>query len=487
MRIAICDDDEWELAHLLELITQYQLSRGVNYECFPFNNGSDFLSDLKGGEYDLVLLDVLMTGINGIQVAQEVRELDKNVKIIFVSSSPEFAIDSYSVEAYHYLLKPIDVTSLFQLLDKAESELFIQEEQGFVLKSRKGVLRISFAKLEYVEVINKTVCFHLTDGAIHEVTATLADFEEKLLSTLEFLKPHRSYLVNLRYIQAIGANCIVMKNGHNIPVSRQRRNQVYNAYMNFLHHPGTEVLFQDAQTPVSSEKLKRYDDFWKILLVDDDPADRTLWADILRRHGCAVMLADNGEEALKLAADEFCDCVLLDVELPGEDGFSVCEQIRKIVNIPVIFLSCHTESGRQVEGFAVGGIDYITKDTPAELFWAKVETRIKLSRSGSDRTQFCYGPLLIDLKRRRVLMNGKELILTSIEFDLLWQLSERPEHIFAPREIFDMIWKGQPWDGGQMVQMHMSRLRRKLEKAWEEHHFIEAVWGEGYRFAPVNE
>lgn len=482
MRIAICDDDEQELAHLSELITEYQMSREVSLDCRFFHNGTEFLCDVKGGDYDLVLLDVLMPGVNGIQAAQELRELDQNVKLIFISASPEFALESYSVGAYHYLLKPADAGAFFTLLDRIGSELFTQEEQGFVLKNRKSVVRVSFAKLEYVEVINKTVSFHLADGTIHEMTAALADIENKLLSRSEFLKPHRSYLINLSYVQAIGSNCIVTKRGSSIPVSRQRRNQVQDAYMHFLLRAGMEV--SDAQASVPSEGQEHSNGPWRILMVDDDPVERTFWADILRRHGCVVQPAENGEEALKLAADESYDCVLLDVMIPGEDGFSICERIRRLMRAPVIFLSCLTESDRQIEGFAAGGIDYITKDTPADLFWTKVETRIRLAVS--DRTQFCFGPLLLDMTERRALLDGEELFLTPIEFDILWHLSERTEHIFTPEEIFAMIWGNQPWDGGKTVQIHMSRLRRKLEKAWTEHYFIETVWGQGYRFVPAD-
>ena len=168
--------------------------------------------------------------------------------------------------------------------------------------------------------------------------------------------------------------------------------------------------------------------------------------------------------------------------IPGEDGFSICEKLHKLVQAPVIFLSSLTEADRQVDGFAAGGIDYITKDTPAELFWAKVETRIKLAMS--DRTQVRYGPLLLDLTKRRVMLNEEELLLTPIEFDILWCLSEHTGGILSLEEIFNRIWGSQHWVDEQMVQIHMSRLRRKLEKAWGEHHFIEAVWGQGYRFVP---
>lgn len=480
MRIAVCDDDEWELSHLSGLITEYQLTRGINIDSRFFHSGTDFLCEMKGGEYDLVMLDILMPGINGMQAAQELRMLDKEVKLVFISASPEFAMESYSLDAYHYLLKPADAGSLFPLLDRVAGDLAIQQDQGFVLKNRDGIVRVSFTAIEYVEVIDKTVFFHFADRTVREVTAAMGDFERQLLDRQEFIKPHRSYLVNLNYVQSIGTNCIMTKNGQRIPVSRLRRSQVRDAYMDFLHQANAVVPVHDAGA-ASLENSGRSGGLWRILLVDDDLEERTFWGDILRGHGCIVQFAGNGEEAVRLVADQPCDCVLLDVMLPGEDGFSLCEEIHRITSTPVIFLSCLTETDKQMEGFAVGGVDYITKNTPAELFWVKVETRMKLA--ASERTRVCYGSLLLDLAGRKVWIDGKELYLTPIEFDILLLLSKNAEHIFSPEEIFGMVWCGQPWDDGQMVQMHMSRLRRKLEKACE-HHFIESVWGQGYRFVP---
>lgn len=479
MRIAVCDDDVQEITRIEKLFAEYQVSRGVMPDCHYFTNSTDFLYEFRGGEYDLILLEVLSFGSGGIQAVQELRERDRNVRISFMSASQDFAVESYRVGAYYYLLKPVDADSLFALLDKAGEELSAQAEQGFVLRSRDGVVRIAYSALAYAEVMNKTVFFHLADGTVRETTAALADFEEKLLSRPEFMKTHRSYLVNLNHIQAIDIRCIRMKNGCSVPVSRKRHSQVQDGYVEFLRRgeAGDDVS--------SSGSPKRREGPWRILLVDDDPAARMVWGDILKSHGCIVQTADNGEEALRLAADGLCDCVLLDVMIPGENGFSICEQLRQFVDIPVIFLSSVTESDRQVEGFAAGGADYITKDTPAELFWAKVETRIRLEMS--ERTQLRYGPLLLDLTGRRALMDGKELSLTPVEFDLLCHLSEHAGHVFTPEEIYGMIRGGQPWDGGQLVQMHMSRLRRKLEKAWAGHRFIETVWGQGYRFVPVKQ
>lgn len=481
MRIAICDDDEWELDHLSKLIMEYQLNRGVKLDCRPFHNVTDFLHEMKGGEYDLIFLDVLMPGISGVEAAQELKELDKNVKLVFVSASPDFALESYNVGAYYYLLKPTGADSLFPLLDKVVDELPRQEEQSFILKNRKGIIRIFFTELEYVEVINKKVFFHLSGDVVYETTAALAEFEGKFLERQDFLKIHRSYLVNLSHILSIESNCVVMRSGDKVPISRQRRSQVKDAYVRFLHQVKTLYSSPDGQAGISGER-ERSGGAWRILLVDDDASERTFWAGILQSHGCIVLPAGNGSEALKVAEKDSCDCVLLDVKIPGEDGFAICEKLCGLVHAPIIFLSCVTEQDRQVEGFAVGGADYITKDTSADLFWAKVETRIKLA--ACDRTQLCFGALLLDLAGRRVLVDGKEVFLTSVEFDILWRLSKQAGHIFTPEEIFHIIWEEQPWDGGQTVQAHMSRLRCKLEKAWEGHHFIETVWGQGYRFVP---
>lgn len=104
------------------------------------------------------------------------------------------------------------------------TEICEMDEQGLVLKSRQGVVRLSFDELAYVEVINKTVFFHLVDGVIHEVNAALAVFEAGLSGRPEYIKTHRSYLVNMNHIRVVSTDFVVMKNGQNIPVSRQRRN-----------------------------------------------------------------------------------------------------------------------------------------------------------------------------------------------------------------------------------------------------------------------
>lgn len=114
-------------------------------------------------------------------------------------------------------------------------------KQAFAIKTRGGIERISFEMIEYVEVINKTVLLHFADGRIHEVTAALADFEKELLPRLEFVKIHRSYIVNLTYVQSIGKEGVTTNKGHIIPVSRKQRSKLYDDYLSFLTCQATGV------------------------------------------------------------------------------------------------------------------------------------------------------------------------------------------------------------------------------------------------------
>lgn len=482
MRIAVFDDER-ELARLSGLIAGYQSSRGASFDCCFFHNGTDFLYDLKKEAYDLVFLDAGMLGENDIEAVWELGEPDTNIRFVFLSASPENDLERYHVDGYDYLPKPVDAGSLFHLLDRMQSELAARENQGVVLKDRRGVVWMSFMEMEYVEVINKTVFFHLTEGGIREVSAALAKVEALLLPRPEFIKTHRSYLVNLCHVRDVAANYLVTKNGHAIPISRKRRKQVQDAYMRFLLRKGDPQTVDVLETGTGDQK--QAEGSWRILLVDDDAAERSYWADILCSHGCIVYVAENGEEAMTLVENQPCDCVLLDVGIPGEDGFAVCKRIRERANLPVIFLSCYTDPNKQMEGFSVGGIDYITKDTPVELIWMKVETRIRLAVS--ERTQLCFGPLLLDLSAHRATVYGQELPLAPMEFDLLWQLAEHAGQIFTPEEIFGMVCGSQAVEGEQTVQVHMSRLRRKLEKACGGHCLIDTVWGQGYRFIPPDQ
>jgi DNA-binding LytR/AlgR family response regulator len=233
LRIAICDDDSSELGRISSFIEAYKREHNVPLAYKTFQSATELISHVCNGEYNLILLDIMMPGINGMQAAHEIRMFDAGVKIVFLTSSPEFAVESYTVKAYDYILKPVLKDKLFSVLDAV-----IAEEQkpieGLTVKTRSGVVRILFSRLAFVEIMNKKLYFHMSDGSIQEVTSSLAAFEEKLLAHPEFVKVHRSYIVNLWQVVELGLNELITAAGKAVPISLLLYGKVREAYMKHL-------------------------------------------------------------------------------------------------------------------------------------------------------------------------------------------------------------------------------------------------------------
>lgn len=233
MKIAICDDDSQELVRISSLLDTYRRERKVPLESKTFQSATELISHVSSGDYDIFLLDIMMPEINGMQAAHEIRSFDAGVKIVFLTASPEFAVESYAVKAYDYILKPVSKDKLFSILDAV-----IADEQkpleGLTLKTQSGVVRILFSKLAFVEIMNKKLYFHLADGGIRELSSSLADFEDKLLTRPEFVKVHRSYIVNLWHVAELGPKELITNAGENVPISRLLYAKVREAYMKHL-------------------------------------------------------------------------------------------------------------------------------------------------------------------------------------------------------------------------------------------------------------
>ena len=149
---------------------------------------------------------------------------------------------------------------------------------------------------------------------------------------------------------------------------------------------------------------------------------------------------------------------------------------------PIVFLSSLTEEPDQLKGFAAGGTDYILKDCPQALFWAKLQARLTASQ-GAESVRV-FPPLSLDFQRQRATVSGVDLALTQSEFSLLTLLSSRPEAVWTVEALYRALWSPNGPVDAQTVQGHLSRMRRKIEKAFSRHEFIETVWGKGYRFVP---
>ena len=157
-RIAFCDDDAALLHQMQDFLEQYRTLRGVQLELAPYTKPMELLADIEAGvRFDVLFLDVLMPGINGINTAREIRRYDTAVQIIFVTSSSEFAVQSYVVGAYYYQLKPIWKDSFFRLTDAVLAECRKRTQHSLILRCKSGVTRITLDSLEYCEVQGRTL------------------------------------------------------------------------------------------------------------------------------------------------------------------------------------------------------------------------------------------------------------------------------------------------------------------------------------------
>ena len=233
MYIAICDDQLDELEALTTLIQKWQKEHQTTCRFKTFRSAAELLDAAKKEAFTLYILDVIMPGTNGIATAKEIRGFDTVADIIFLTSSPSFAYESYEVKARDYLLKPIRESMLFPILD----QIFLSEQrpqEGLTLKSGTALIRILFSQLEYVEVNRKHLYFNLTNGQIQEIFGALKDYEEVLLNQPEFMRVHRSYIVNMLQVAELSSAGIRTFSGKLIPVSRQLYPQIQKEYMNLL-------------------------------------------------------------------------------------------------------------------------------------------------------------------------------------------------------------------------------------------------------------
>lgn len=236
LNIAICDDNISELSNIASIIGDYQtLQRDKKKIQFTaFHSAVDLIAAMESGQsYDLVLLDILMPFMTGMDAAKEIRQFNHDVKIIFMTSSPEFAVESYSVDAYYYALKPVWKEKLFILLDKVIAETEIQMGASFLIKSKQGLTRIYISRLEFAEVIGRTILYHLTDGSVIEAIGSMTELEKELFSYPCFIKTHRSYIINMEQIDTISQREIKMQSHALVPVAKASYSTVKSAYITF--------------------------------------------------------------------------------------------------------------------------------------------------------------------------------------------------------------------------------------------------------------
>lgn len=243
IKIAFCDDDMEVLHQMNELLDRYRVERNEDITYAAFQSPFELLTEIeKGIRPDILFLDVVMPGQNGMDVAKEIRQYDTNMKIIFLTSSPEFAVESYSVGAYFYQLKPIWEESFFRLMDAVLAECEKKKKNSLILRSKDGITRIDLQQLEYCEVLGRKLLFHLENGAVLESAGSLDDLAGQLMQYSNFFRPHRSFLVNIEYIQNISSRSIKMVNDAEIPIPHGKCSEIKNTYMEYAFNGEQAVL-----------------------------------------------------------------------------------------------------------------------------------------------------------------------------------------------------------------------------------------------------
>ena len=224
----------------------------------------------------------------------------------------------------------------------------------------------------------------------------------------------------------------------------------------------------------------------KILIVEDEEAIADLEKDYLELSGFQVEVATDGETGLKRAMEGEFDLYILDLMLPGVDGFDICRQIRNEKNTPIIMVSAKKDDIDKIRGLGLGADDYMTKPfSPSELV-ARVKAHLarydRLTGSAMEANKIIeIRGLKIDTTARRVWVNGEEKTFTTKEFDLLTFLASHPNHVYTKEELFREIWDMESIGDIATVTVHIKKIREKVELDTSNPQYIETIWGVGYR------
>ena len=225
----------------------------------------------------------------------------------------------------------------------------------------------------------------------------------------------------------------------------------------------------------------------KILIVEDEEAIADLEKDYLELSDFEVTIENSGDKGLEAVLTGSFDLVILDLMLPGIDGFEVCKKIREKKNIPIIMVSAKKDDIDKIRGLGLGADDYMTKPfSPSELVarvkahMARYDRLVGSSQKVNDIIEI--RGLKIDKTARRVYVDGEERMFTTKEFDLLTFLAENPNHVYSKEELFREIWDMDSIGDIATVTVHIKKIREKIEYDTAKPQYIETIWGIGYRF-----
>lgn len=225
----------------------------------------------------------------------------------------------------------------------------------------------------------------------------------------------------------------------------------------------------------------------KILIVDDDPMILEGNKTYFTAAGYNVICADTAAAAEAIILSNALDCVILDVDLPDMDGFSLCERIRSKTGLPIVFLSGYTEEENRIRGLSIGGDDYVCKPYSLRELGLRVQARIRSGRAAEPPRTLTYGDFSICPASCSASCKTRSVDFSSYEFDVLYFLAKHPGEIYTPDQIYDSVWEMPINKGQKSLQVIMGRIRRKLYELCPDHDYIQTKRYKGYLFVPGTE
>lgn len=230
MKIAICDDEQIFIDILRAPLDAFFRDKDIAINTYEYTNGFTMLDEYLG--YDIIFLDVAMPDIGGIELGKKIREIDKNVIIIYVTSEKERVFESFEVKAFGYIVKPVNILELTSTLNRATSEISSDEDLIAIEVQRKTHVKINKNNILYAETADRMINIYTTDKC-YQSSIKLKELEQLLESDL-FISPHRSYLINLKHVKEYDRSSITMNNSDKILVSRLKYNEFKKRFLEYL-------------------------------------------------------------------------------------------------------------------------------------------------------------------------------------------------------------------------------------------------------------
>ena len=226
-----------------------------------------------------------------------------------------------------------------------------------------------------------------------------------------------------------------------------------------------------------------------ILIIEDDDSIAAIERDYLVLAGFEVDIAATGGDGIAMGRSGHYDLILLDLMLPGVDGFSVCRTLRGTLDIPILMVTARQEDIDKIKGLGMGADDYITKPFSPNVLVARIKANLaqydRLKNSGSrDRARISLGSVPLHTDPRRFFVDGTEVPLKNKEFELLYFLMSNADIVFSREALYERIWGYDALGDNATVAVHINRLREKIERDPSKPRYIQTVWGAGYRFKP---